>query len=272
MLAALAASGFGSSRLEDNVQRITGPSINENNKSDSASSGPTIGRRRSQRLAKLAGNEDMSKAEEDKDQDAIMDDSTALTASSSGANRTDAVPSEALLGPDLAADFSDDDDDDDDDDDEVDAEVVDEEDADQSVTEKTVTVNVAEDGSKIEAQTPDGTRITTPNSSIKDGQLTPTRSSRSARTSYATALKTRPSDWHLEFSMDDHILPLDLTIYGAIHQHEMRKKTGSLPPSMIWQGIYTIKFKKVAGPQPSTEGFYIRTHINDVLMIFSPNR
>lgn len=63
---------------------------------------------------------------------------------------------------------------------------------------------------------------------------------------------TKQTDWHLEFSMDDHPLPLDLTIYGAIHQHELRKKkagSGSaLPPHLLWQGVYTIKFKKVSGP------------------------
>ena len=75
-----------------------------------------------------------------------------------------------------------------------------------------------------------------------------------ARGSYAAALKAKPTDWHLEFSMDDHILPLDLTVYGAIHQHEMRKKSGSVPPSLIWQGIYTVKFKKVSGPQPTSDG------------------
>lgn len=52
--------------------------------------------------------------------------------------------------------------------------------------------------------------------------------------------------------MDDQKLPLDLTVYGAIHQQEARKKSG-LPPSMIWQGIYTVKFKKVVGPAPSPE-------------------
>lgn len=55
--------------------------------------------------------------------------------------------------------------------------------------------------------------------------------------------------------MDEHTLPLDLTIYGAIHQHELRKKAAgnpsSLPPSLLWQGIYTVKFKKVPGPAPS---------------------
>lgn len=57
--------------------------------------------------------------------------------------------------------------------------------------------------------------------------------------------------------MDDHKLPLDLTIYGAIHQHEMRKHKASgspFVPSMIWQGVYSIKFKKVSGPLPSGDG------------------
>lgn len=56
--------------------------------------------------------------------------------------------------------------------------------------------------------------------------------------------------------MDDHKLPLDLTIYGAIHQHEMRKHRASgspFVPSMIWQGVYSIKFKKVPGPLPSSD-------------------
>ena len=103
------------------------------------------------------------------------------------------------------------------------------------------------------AQTPDGTRVATPNPS-KGPSTTPPRGSALQKASYAAALKAKPSDWHLEFSMDDHNLPLDLTIYGAIHQHEARKKTGQvLPPSMIWQGIYTVKFKKISGPAPSNE-------------------
>ena len=55
--------------------------------------------------------------------------------------------------------------------------------------------------------------------------------------------------------MDDHKLPLDLTIYGAIHQQEARKKnTQALPPSLIWQGVYNVKFKKVPGPPATTDG------------------
>ncbi|KIJ55771.1 hypothetical protein M422DRAFT_152050 [Sphaerobolus stellatus SS14] len=125
-------------------------------------------------------------------------------------------------------------------------------DADASVTETTITLNVADDGSKVEAQTPDGTRIATPNLSKE----TPTRpSSSAAKTSYAAALKAKPNDWHLEFSMDDHVLPLDLTIYGAVYQHEARKAASGTPlnPSMLWSGIYTIKFKKVPGPAPPSD-------------------
>jgi E3 ubiquitin-protein ligase TRIP12 len=103
------------------------------------------------------------------------------------------------------------------------------------------------DGSKVEAQTPDGTRVATPSNAGKDSRG-PT-----SRASYAAALKAKPTDWHLQFSMDDQVLPLDLTIYGAIHQHEMRKKNNATPLNLIWQGIYTIKFKKVAGPAPNSE-------------------
>lgn len=54
--------------------------------------------------------------------------------------------------------------------------------------------------------------------------------------SIASAIELAPSDWHLEFFMDDRKLPLDLTIYGAIQQHEMCKhKASGSPflPSMI---------------------------------------
>lgn len=74
--------------------------------------------------------------------------------------------------------------------------------------------------------------------------------------------------------MDEHKLPLDLTIYGAIHQQEARKKSG-LPPSMIWQGIYTVKFRKVPGPAPTPECEYhylIGTCVCSTILTHSPRR
>jgi E3 ubiquitin-protein ligase TRIP12 len=110
-----------------------------------------------------------------------------------------------------------------------------------------VCADVLIDGSKIEAQTPDGTRVATPNPHPSAGVPKQAQS----RTSYAAALKAKPADWHLEFFMDDSPLPLDLTIYGAIHQHEMRKRSGPVALNLIWQGVYTVKFKRVPGPLPS---------------------
>ncbi|KIO30590.1 hypothetical protein M407DRAFT_14294 [Tulasnella calospora MUT 4182] len=111
--------------------------------------------------------------------------------------------------------------------------------------ERTVSLAVADDGQRVEAQTPQGTRVATPNPAAATA---PTPSP--PKTSYATALKAKPTDWHLEFSMDDHPLPLDMTVYGAVHQNVMRKEATVPPLSTLWNNIYTVKFKKVPGPVP----------------------
>lgn len=115
------------------------------------------------------------------------------------------------------------------------------------ISEKTVSVAVADEG-RVVAQTPDGTRVATPNPfREKEPQPPPTTS----RSSYASAVKAPPPDWHIEFAIEGHPIPLDTTVYGAIHQHEARK---SNKPSQylgtIWAGVHTVKFKKVSGPTP----------------------
>ncbi|KAF8623233.1 hypothetical protein AX15_006467 [Amanita polypyramis BW_CC] len=187
--------------------------------------------RRSRRLSAKTAGGSVNKGDESSDANVIAESTTSQAGDSS------VGPSS---GETVYADFTDD---------EVDADVFDEEiEQEQLSGDKTVTLSVAEDGSKVEAQTPDGTRIATPNSSSsKSAVAQPSRGGQATKASYAAALKAKPTDWHLEFSMDDHILPLDLTIYGAIHQYETRKKSGT-HPSMFWQGMYTVKFKKVPGP------------------------
>ncbi|KAF5336031.1 hypothetical protein D9611_006309 [Ephemerocybe angulata] len=249
MFAALAASaGYpnsASSRaaLEDALHAArTGaaPSASAAGESASTSGGPA--RRRSQRLsAKNAAVPSTDNGSNDAEAGSVST-SGPLSGSIAGQSADDPLGSD-MLDSEMHADFSDDD---------LDAEVYDDEDEDLddpdvSISDKTVTLSVAEDGSKVEAQTPDGTRVATPSIANKDSR------GPASRASYAAALKAKPTDWHLQFSMDDHVLPLDTTIYGAIHQHEMRKKTGATPLNMIWQGIYTIKFKKVSGPAPSAE-------------------
>ncbi|KAF8967730.1 hypothetical protein BDZ97DRAFT_1903295 [Flammula alnicola] len=267
MFAALAASGFVGSTTKPPGDSASAPVKSSNatapaDTSSASASTPSVERRRSQRLAKQAAaalsadnsppseNENTAAADTTLppgDTHSSLPPNSDIAPSELHPNPAEPAPSDTVVESELHADFTDDEE-------EVDAEVFDDEvDADNTVSEKTITLSVAEDGSKIEAQTPDGTRVTTPNASAKDGLLAMARNSLSSRGSYAAALKAKPTDWHIEFSMDDHILPLDLTIYGAIHQHEMRKKSGATPLNMIWQGVYTIKFKKVSGPAPGPE-------------------
>ncbi|KAG6909327.1 hypothetical protein DXG01_000927 [Tephrocybe rancida] len=246
MLAALAGFTGANPETSGNASQSTKPPVAPPAESspDTANLGSTGGRRRSQRLSAKNAIASGDTTSMDTDPPAAAAGSSAPQSNAeAGPSSAEAAPSDTLLDSELQADFTDDE--------EIDADVFDDDevDPDQSVSEKTVMLSIAEDGSKVEAQTPDGTRVATPNSSAKEGPLPPNpRASLSTRASYAAALKAKPTDWHLQFSMDDHVLPLDLTIYGAIHQHEMRKKPAASPPNMIWQGIYTIKFKKVAGP------------------------
>ncbi|KAJ7656329.1 hypothetical protein DFH06DRAFT_991588 [Mycena polygramma] len=245
MLAALAASGFTGSAPptpgEAPQPTIPPPPAAAESSSAGAtaasSSGSTITRRRSQRLS----------AKNAAPADEAASDAPVAGSSSEGAagSSVEGGPPSNMMDSEMAAEFTDEE--------EVDAEVFDDDvDPDSSIADKTVTLSIAEDGSKVEAQTPDGTRVATP--SLKEGQPSPAARTPAMRASYASALKAKPTDWHLEFSMDDQTLPLDLTIYGAMHQHEMRKKTGALPPNLIWQGVYTVKFKKVPGPLPAADG------------------
>ncbi|KAJ3931783.1 MAG: hypothetical protein NXY57DRAFT_1048760 [Lentinula lateritia] len=269
MLAALAASGFaGSSRVSGSSgepsRSESSPSAPlpapEVSTSQDGSSSSTVTRRRSQRLSakKLGSTSGVDDASTNVL--AAATDDSVMQSTNTAADEPEMPPppaaaesaTETLVDSEMQAEFSDE---------ELDAEVFDEEevDPDNSISDKTVTLSVAEDGSKIEAQTPDGTRVATPNPNISVNQGASSKPSTSSRPSYASALRAKPTDWHLEFAMDDHVLPLDLTIYGAIHQHEMRKKTGSVPPSLFWQGVYTIKFKKVPGPTPASESIKPRS-------------
>ena len=47
------------------------------------------------------------------------------------------------------------------------------------------------------------------------------------------------------------MLPLDLTIYGAIHQHKAQKNSSTTTSSsVIWQEVYLAKFGKIMVPVP----------------------
>lgn len=132
------------------------------------------------------------------------------------------------------------------------------------VQDKTVNLSVADNGQKVEAKTPDGTRIETP-SPATPAAAGPSSggSSSPARPSYAAALQRKPSDFHLQFSMNGRKLNLDSTIYAAVHKIETTAQNASSADSgvasgssflqrSIWNNVYTVKFKKVDGPAPAT--------------------
>ncbi|KDQ11912.1 hypothetical protein BOTBODRAFT_113824 [Botryobasidium botryosum FD-172 SS1] len=210
-----APAAAASSSTADASASSAGPSTSEGNRDSQ-------GRRRSLRLSSKGGA------------------STPTASTPAPAPRT----AESLLADALMADADDSHDgfDDDDIEDEV---FEDDLDASPSQGEKTVSLAVHDNGRKVEAQTPDGTRVATPNPAAKD---TPTPGP--SKSSYASAVKASPTDWHLEFSMDDRVLPLDMTIYGAIHQHEARRQP-PVHPSNLWSGQYSVKYKKVPGPPPT---------------------
>ncbi|WWC88486.1 uncharacterized protein L201_003397 [Kwoniella dendrophila CBS 6074] len=119
--------------------------------------------------------------------------------------------------------------------------------------ESIVNMSVAADGSRVEAKTPDGTRVATPQQKPPSVTNAPGPSAGGSGTpggsSYAGALKTAPSDWHLEFFINGNKLSLEDTLYGAVHRNQ-NAMAGGNPAG--YGGIYnspvTIKFRKVEGP------------------------
>lgn len=151
----------------------------------------------------------------------------------------------------------------------------------QSANEdRPVNFEVAADGSRVNASTPDGTRIQTPvpakspaatagtmsargGAGTRSGLSTPTVQSSGAAAgsqpaagrSYAAALRAPPADWHLEFFMGDRPISLATTIFGACYQREVQNNS-SAGARGIWHNVYSVTFKKVPGPPPSHRKLY----------------
>jgi E3 ubiquitin-protein ligase TRIP12 len=116
---------------------------------------------------------------------------------------------------------------------------------------------LGQDGTRVEAKTPEGTRIATPSQINAGISATDQSGAATPRTgSYAGAVKTAPVDWHIEFSYNGHILSLADTIYGAVHKHQVASEAGGVG---TFGGVYgmpvVFKFKKVDGPALSNSMF-----------------
>ncbi|KAG8667620.1 Ubiquitin fusion degradation protein 4 [Fusarium poae] len=113
-------------------------------------------------------------------------------------------------------------------------------------------------GGHVTARKEDGTRIATPTGSKTANHAggasagahgTPTPAASSSRAmSYASALQAVPQDWHIEFSLDNKLIPNETTIYRAVHTSA--SNSDEHVSRSIWSTIHPIKFKRVPGPPP----------------------
>ena len=117
------------------------------------------------------------------------------------------------------------------------------------------------DGSRIEVKTPDGTRVATPSGAPPTGSssaapaATPTGApgsggSMTPRTaSYAGAVKTAPTDFHLTFHLDGKQVDIRDTVYGIVHKHHQNHSTPG--PSVPFGSSVNLMWRKVDGPAPT---------------------
>ncbi|XP_014560329.1 hypothetical protein COCVIDRAFT_34554 [Bipolaris victoriae FI3] len=144
-----------------------------------------------------------------------------------------------------------------------------EEDLDEDMPDPSaVSVEVASTG-KATAHQEDGTRIATPvqgtpmakppseartpasrlSALLQSSAMRQTLGGAASALSYAAAVQSTPQDWHIEFSVNDQPLSNETTIYRAVHFTRSQPLDG--PLRSVWNGIHTIKFKRVQGPPPS---------------------
>lgn len=125
-----------------------------------------------------------------------------------------------------------------------------------------VNVQPTGDGTRMEASTPHGTRIATPQGSRPASAMgmggsalsallaRSGASSSASRMSYAGAVKAAPKDWHLEYYISGQRLSLESTVYGALVSCDPTVASGARSP---WHALHSLSFKRVAGPGPASD-------------------
>lgn len=106
-----------------------------------------------------------------------------------------------------------------------------------------------EDGSRIAASS-QGAGASLQGLSARSRELLAAGISPSAagRLSYSAAIQAVPQDWHLEFSLSGHPVPIDMTIYQAVLTHYLQPLEYS--SRTMWSTVHTVKYKRVPGPPP----------------------
>ena len=75
--------------------------------------------------------------------------------------------------------------------------------------------------------------------------------------SYAKAVASTPTDWHLEFSANGTPIPSDMTVYKTVHS--LLKTPEDTTSRNLWMQTHTIQFKKVKGPPPESQNLSSRS-------------
>ncbi|SGZ20511.1 BQ5605_C021g09283 [Microbotryum silenes-dioicae] len=213
---------------------------------------PSIGRRRSRRLSGKGVDTSEAAAGEAGDQemrDASKDDELCL-------DNPSAEGAEEHAEQEKEPDHDDDEDEEDDEDNDEDEQAAFPDELDPVAAprdERPVNLEVADDGSKVIAKTADGTRVGTPTlgNSASTPRATPTTSQApKPRASYAAAVKSEPTDFHLVFSVGGRDVGHDTTVFGAIHALEIANSgtASSEVPRNLWHAIHEVRFRRVAGP------------------------
>lgn len=124
-----------------------------------------------------------------------------------------------------------------------------------------VNMEVAATG-KVTARKEDGTRVATPSQSTpaskSSSSATPAPAANASRnsslalagrpfSSYAAAMASIPSDWHIEFCVDDKPVSSETTIYRAVHHNRQLSDSSA---RNVWSAVHTVKFRRVPGPPP----------------------
>ncbi|PWY83725.1 hypothetical protein BO94DRAFT_113351 [Aspergillus sclerotioniger CBS 115572] len=123
-----------------------------------------------------------------------------------------------------------------------------------------VNMEVASSG-KVTARKEDGTRVATPSQSTSASKssasasgsaLNPSGGSSLAMagrpfSSYAAAMASIPSDWHIEFSVDNETVTNETTIYRAVHHN---RQPADPSARNVWSSVHTVKFRRAPGPPP----------------------
>ncbi|SCZ87897.1 BZ3500_MvSof-1268-A1-R1_Chr2-3g05365 [Microbotryum saponariae] len=218
----------------------------------SKATAPPIGHRRSRRLSGKGVDTSEAAAGEAADQemrDASKDDELCI-------DNPSAEGAEEHTEEEKETDHDDDENEEDDEDDNEDEQGAFPDELDPVAAprdERPVNLEVADDGSKVIAKTPDGTRVATPTlgNSASTPRATPTTSQApKPRASYAAAVKSEPTDFHLAFSVGGRDVGHDTTIFGAIHAIEVANSgtASSEVPRNLWHAIHEVRFRRVAGP------------------------